>query len=489
MSRPHRLRFSNKTLLTLSIAAFLAAGVTAWHFVGSPKSAAHKSFRRFSVHRERLDLTVRASGKVDSSKKTLIECELENLSYTVQSGSSITTGGRSRILDIIPDGTTVHRDDVLCRLDSSDYEELVRQQAVKLEQARNDFMKAQLDVKAAEIALVEYRDGLLPESVQRLDSTVVMAQSEIKRQTDRLAWAEKMLKKGYIAGGQMIAERQRMLAAEISLQKVLGQKATLLRFNAPVAITNLEMRLKSLKTTLDFQELRLHRNEEMLKKFRRQVELCTIKAPHDGFVIYANEPDGDPRVQAGANVYQKMDLFYLPDLQQMEVQAALHETVISRVEEGMNVRVRVESLPQYEFEGHVVSVAPLPWVRRDIPFDTGVKQYMSKIRLHSAPEGVLPGMTAEVVIHAGHAENALVVPTRSVVVEQGRDFCYVAGGSGLERREVTLGQSTRDLLEIREGLVEGEDVVEDVSALDEEAKKFAVVCNLVKTEPADRNTD
>ena len=70
----------------------------------------------------------------------------------------------------------------------------------------------------------------------------------------------------------------------------------------------------------------------------------------------------------------------------------------------------------------------------------------------------------------------LTVPTEAVVSEGGHDICYVAHEDGLERREVKLGQSNQDLLEITDGLGEGEQVVlnpsRDEAAVEEELRTY-----------------
>jgi len=83
------------------------------------------------------------------------------------------------------------------------------------------------------------------------------------------------------------------------------------------------------------------------------------------------------------------------------------------------------------------------------------------IRLHTPLRGLMPGMTAEVEIKTEHTSGSLVVPSEAVVEEEGREFCYVARASGLERREVHLGQGTQALTEVTSGLAEGEEVVLD----------------------------
>jgi HlyD family secretion protein len=68
-------------------------------------------------------------------------------------------------------------------------------------------------------------------------------------------------------------------------------------------------------------------------------------------------------------------------------------------------------------------------------------------------------MTAQVEIALNRKDHVLAVPTVAIAHEDGREFCYVVHDDGLERREVKLGEGTRDLLEINEGLHEGEEVV------------------------------
>ena len=68
-------------------------------------------------------------------------------------------------------------------------------------------------------------------------------------------------------------------------------------------------------------------------------------------------------------------------------------------------------------------------------------------------------MTANVEISLDRKDKVLAVPTVAIAHEDGREFCYVVHDDGLERREVKLGEGTLDLLEISEGLHEGEQVV------------------------------
>jgi HlyD family secretion protein len=416
---------------------------------------------RSVVRRVDMKATLSAGGMVESGTQTLIDCELENLQFRSQ-GKFINFGGSSTILSIIPDGSIVKKGDLLCRLDSSEYEELVRQQQLKVEEARAGKLTAELDVQVAGLAVREFEDGVRQQDEQTFRSQIALAESDDQRARDRLAWTERMRQKGYASAGQAINDTMTLKRASFTLKQARGAYEQYQRFGAPLILKRLQNDVEVARATLGFATLRLERHEERLEHYNEQVELCSIRAPHDGFVIYANDANRNITIEEGMIVRQRQHLFLLPDLADMDVRAVLHETVVNAVHEGMQARVRVEALPDVLLEGHVVSVTLLPLVSqaRGIIGDD-VKNYVGLVRLDSIPRGLRPGMSAEVQIVTGSHLDALVVPPEAVTIERGQEVCYVAGTEGVERREVTVGASTPDLLEVTQGLAEGEEVVLD----------------------------
>src|SRR5262249_11874772 len=160
---------------------------------------------------------------------------------------------------------------------------------------------------------------------------------------------------------------------------------------------------------LDFQTIRLNREEERLALYQRMVDSCTVRAPHAGFVIYANENGRPPSVYEGATVRQRQRLFILPDLSDMEVQALLHETVVNRIKVGMSARIRLEALPGLRLEGTVSSISPLPLLARRNEQNSDVTYFLGKVKLKETPDGVRPGMTAELDILKARREGVLAV--------------------------------------------------------------------------------
>ncbi len=408
------------------------------------------------VRRSNLAPTHTASGRLESSKRTIIQCELENISVGVsRNGPRMMSTGASTILTVIPEGSFVKKGDVLAVLDSSDYEEMLRLQQITVERAKSDKLQAELNLEVARLELREFTQGTLRETIEDFEGRVFLSRSDLERATDRLNWSRRMKDKGYIPASQVSADEFRH--AQMALASVQQDSAFSLfkKFTAPKTVRVLEGTIKMAETVLRYEQLRCQRHIERLALLEKQVANCTIRAPHDGFVIYANNGDRSVFIEPGTPVRQKQHLFYLPDLHDMEVVALISQKIVDEIGPGMKARIQVEGASNQRIEGHVKSVAPIAtfnW-RTDVQYFEGI------VKIDTPPVGLRPGMTAEVEIALPERENVLAVPSEAIRSEDGHDVCLVVREGALERREVTLGEVTRDLAEVTDGLAEGEHVV------------------------------
>ena len=162
------------------------------------------------------------------------------------------------------------------------------------------------------------------------------------------------------------------------------------------------------------------------------------------------------------DVRERQALFYLPDLSEMEVQVALNESVVDRVSPGQRVTVTFEALPKLVLTGRVVSVGQIPLLQMSggggggQPMDTGVRFFVSIVKLDSVTDQLKPGMSTMVDFVLSRRENVLAIPHEAVRSDRGKKVCYVAHDESLERRVVKIGQDTADMVEVLDGLHEGE---------------------------------
>jgi HlyD family secretion protein len=363
------------------------------------------------------------------------------------------------ILGVVPDGSAVRRGDMLCRLDSSVYEDEVVRQRIVVEAARSDRDKAKLDLEVAEGALHEYRDGLLGQQLRDYESRISVGKSERVALVDRLEWLRRMLAKGYMPKAQLSKSEYMLQAAELDLTRTVSEFRNLRRFGAPAALRTHEGRVEGATVTFAYQSQRLRLLEDRLARFERQVELCTIRAPHDAVVLHANRPKKDFVVGPGALVRFNQELFYLADPSRVEVEVMLHETVVQRVRAGMPARVRLDDSTARVLGGRLVSVSEVLLRDQSRYSSDEVAYYTGRVEFDGAPREVRLGLSAEVELLTARRTGVLVVPVESLTVEGGHPACYVRMGDRIELREVVTGQATSTLAEVIEGLEEGEEVL------------------------------
>src|SRR5262249_39122485 len=107
----------------------------------------------------------------------------------------------------------------------------------------------------------------------------------------------------------------------------------------------------------------LERGKE--EKLERQIAACTLIAPVDGLVVYANDPNrafgrNQPQIEEGATVRERQKILSLPDTYQMQVNAKVHQSQIDKIMTKMKGTIRVDAFCGQVLNGRVLDVAPLP---------------------------------------------------------------------------------------------------------------------------------
>ncbi len=124
----------------------------------------------------------------------------------------------------------------------------------------------------------------------------------------------------------------------------------------------------------------------------------------------------------------------------------------------MKADVCIASMGRRVFPARVVSIAYFPTQNWKV-WDDDVKHFVAVVRLDKTPSSALPYMSAMVEFDTGRVPDALVIPNGAMAVVDRQRICYVVGPRGLERRAITTGHMTEDLVEVIDGLEEGERVV------------------------------
>ena len=153
--------------------------------------------------------------------------------------------------------------------------------------------------------------------------------------------------------------------------------------------------------TVDLTAAQADVDKKQLAVSEAQADLdaATLVASFDGTVLDTSASTGD-RITASSPILT------LANLNELEVTALIDETTIRDVQTGQPASITFDAYPGQTFRGEVLAV-PLQGTLQG-----GVMVYEVPISLEGADTlPLLVGMTANVAIQTGQAENALLVPT------------------------------------------------------------------------------
>ncbi len=136
-----------------------------------------------------------------------------------------------------------------------------------------------------------------------------------------------------------------------------------------------------------------------------ELEKTVITSPIDGIVISRNVDEG----QTVAASLQAPTLFTIAnDLSRMRVNAAVSETDIGRIREGMPAEFRVDAYPGRRFQGVVSQVRFAQTVVDN------VVTYTTLIDVDNGDLSLRPGMTATILFEVAKATDTLLVPNAAL---------------------------------------------------------------------------
>ena len=175
------------------------------------------------------------------------------------------------------------------------------------------------------------------------------------------------------------------------------------------------------------------------------LKYTTIVAPISGYV-------SQRMIRAGNLVEMHQPVFNITSYDPLLAVLNVPERQLSVLRNGLRVSITLDALPQLTFSGTVIRISPV------VDPTTGTFRVTTEI---ADPEQLVkPGLFGRVNILYDLRQDVPVVPRAAVVTEDGSNHVFVVGeDSSVTRRDVQLGYEGDGLVEIVNGLVEGDRVV------------------------------
>jgi membrane fusion protein, heavy metal efflux system len=132
--------------------------------------------------------------------------------------------------------------------------------------------------------------------------------------------------------------------------------------------------------------------------------------------------------------------------------ANIYEKDLRQVKTGQRVSVKVAAVPNRTFTGRITRIGSV------VEGETRVVPVQAE--LENSGGLLKPGMFAELEVLTAQTSSAiLAIPSGAVVEANGKKQVYLQNGNAYQPVEVTLGETSGDMVEVKTGLFEGDLIV------------------------------
>lgn len=431
-----------------------------------------------------LTISVTESGTIKPREQVIIKNEVE---------------GRTTLLYLIPEGRQVSKGELLVELDVSTLVDERVDQEIRVQnaeasfiesrenlevvknQAKSDVSKAELELRFAKEDLSKYEEGEYPNELKDLEARITLAEEELQRAKDKLAWSKVLFEEKYLAETELKADELSAKKAELDLElaknkldllKDYTYKRNIDELKSAVEQAEMALERTQRRTAADIvqAEAQLRARESEFRRQKAKLEKCSeqiakgkILAPMDGVVVYATSAKASWRgneepLAEGQEIRERQELIYLPTADTFMAEIKVHESSLDKVVAGLPVRLTVDALPGRSFDGTVHRIAPLPDAQSAF-MNPDLKVYRTEIYVNGGGDVLKTGMSCRAEVIVDHYPSAIYVPLQCVVRIGGKPSVFVPSEAGYEARTVEVGLDNNSMVRILSGLAAGDKVL------------------------------
>jgi len=190
--------------------------------------------------------------------------------------------------------------------------------------------------------------------------------------------------------------------------------------------------------------------------------MMQLKAPNDGIVnVLPNFRSGGsfgqstPPFKEGDNVWTGAEIAEIPDLSEMYVDLKLEEVDRGKLRLGQAVKVRVDAVPDKEFEAELDYISPIA----ALVFKGGStpeKTFPARATLKNLDPRLRPGMSASTEVIIERVPNTILIPVRASFSKDGKPAVYLQKGKDFVVRGIRVGKQNDEDIIVTGGLKEGD---------------------------------
>ncbi len=370
--------------------------------------------------------------------RIVLRGEIKALRSTVLSAPS--GSGDIQIVKLVKNGTVVKKGDIVVQFDATELQRTLETKQTELKQA-----EAEIEGARAQAKLQEEQDL----------TELTKARYDVER-------------------ARLDAGKQEILS------RIDGEKARLTLADAEQKLREAEEKLKSNRAAnaAAIESKRQKREKALfdVRQTEQKIASMTLKAPTDGMVTLMPNwraggffRDSAPEFKEGDRAWPGAGVAEIPDLRNVQVAMRVDETDRGRLKTGQDASVRVDAVPDTEFQGTVADISPL--TKADFSGWPPVRNFDVRVQLPRADPRLRPGMSANARVAVEKISGAVLIPAEAAFQKSGRTVVYVLRGSRFEERAIEVARRGSGEMAVARGVESGERIATKDPTLEEKTGK------------------
>ncbi len=176
-----------------------------------------------------------------------------------------------------------------------------------------------------------------------------------------------------------------------------------------------------------------------------------LRAPFSGVITAKQMNEGEVFLMMPGK-FGSPSIVTIMQIDRLKVMVNVTESDFPDIKLGMPAEVTVDIYPGRTFTGEISRIDPV--------INDYSRTFAVEIKVDNPTKVLRPGMFARVKITVGE-EEVLVVPRSALIRQMGSNayYCFIVENGRASRREVKLGDFFDELVEIKEGLQDGDQIV------------------------------
>ncbi|OUL34178.1 efflux transporter periplasmic adaptor subunit [Nostoc sp. T09] len=374
------------------------------------------------VKRQPLAVGIKTTGQIETLPSQKVEVN--------------TPISQAKVVELLVEpGATVKKGQPVAIVSSPDLVELRVNSQEKLAEGQANLQQALADLKLAQ---------------QNRDRYLQITAAEIAQAQTQVAFAqEKYNKDKQLANTGALPQR----TALESQTQLAEAKAELTKANSRREVIEAENQLKRAASAVQVAKSRIQLSNTTYQTRLSQLGtranaqgLVTVVSPISGKVADREVTLGQSFEDTGGK------LMTIVNDSRVFATANIYEKDLNQVRSSQRVSVKVAAVPNRTFTGRITRIGSVvEGESRVVPVQAELENSGGLLK---------PGMFAELEVLTNQTSAAiLAIPSVAVVEANGKKQVYLQNGKAYQPVEVTLGQTSGDMVEVKTGLFEGDLIV------------------------------